>query len=301
MTDVQEEVKTDEKPDWHEEIGGLDVEPAKELAQDAPDAPVQEQEQQEQAVKPSEQNDDPEPLLEQERDYEAEAVKMGWKPDGAKSAQEFVEYGEKHKPANYAKLEIDKIKKDYESRFEAMQRTNQAVLDHQRQQIEARYDAQIRSAAEVGDMAAFDQHTQAKEQELQKFEQIPQAQPQQAPVEFITWKAQNDWDNWDAGKQAYAAATLSELMQQNPGFDQTALIPALDAKLANQFGGQQRVQRQQPRQLTDTGGRSRSKPEQQKSFSNLPKEAVEAFSEWQESGLNITKEKYAEIYFKENS
>ncbi len=209
------------------------------------------------------------------RDWEKDARAQGWRPDGPKSAQQFVEDGERYAPTLKKKYEgeLAGLRAEMADQAARLERMNRIALDRQRAQLEASYNNAERDAAEIADVEAFDRIRAGREKALSEFDaqieevnQPAQQQPQGrqiSPNVLISWKERNPWfESPDAAPETnFAIGVMDQLMQKYPNAAPDDLLPHVDAKLKASFptlyGGSER---RQPRSLTDKGGRRRPAP-----------------------------------------
>jgi len=246
----------------------------------------------------SEVSGEPEPVADTDetRDWEDEARRQGWRPDGPKDARTFVEDGEKY-AVNLSK-KLERQEREFSDRIANMERMNATMLARQRAELETRYEVEKRMAIEQGDLDHYDALQQEQNLVVGQYDVAPIEQAVPTPAEFITWKAQNDWFNHDAGARAYAIATLDQLMVENPGVEQAQLIPALDAKLDQAFP-QLKGPVGRGRKMIDSGGNRRGSPRKGQSYSDLPREARAGFKQIQDEGIKMSEADYARLYFQQ--
>lgn len=263
----------------------------------------------------------PEPEPEADgRDWEAEAKEHGWYAEGGnRTAREFVEYREARRqgwdpnkgnktPREYLETgeRIDRNRSDklqrqqdeFDARIARMERMQEQARIRDRERIEASYNAKIRETVEIGDVNSFDQLNTARDEALKDYE-APQAAPQPAK-EFAAWQAENTWFNSpnQRGATQYALAEFQDLIEANPHMAQAALLPQLNAKMAETFPDLVGAKRRQaPRQMADRGGARRSRPGNAKGVAGLPPEARKAGKEYVEDGLFPNMEAYAKEYW----
>ena len=238
------------------------------------------------------------PPEEDERDWETEARAMGWDPSkGSKTAQDFVETGERIDRNRSDKLQ--RQQEEFDARIARMERMQEQARIRDRERIEASYNAKIRETVEIGDVNSFDQLNTARDEALKGYEPAPQAPPPTAK-EFASWQAENTWFNHpnQRGATQYALAEFQGLIDANPHMDQAALLPQLNAKMAQTFPDLVGAKRRQaPRQMADRGGARRSRSGSTKGVAGLPPEARKAGKEFVEDGLYPSMEAYAKEYW----
>lgn len=144
-----------------------------------------------------------------QRDYEAEARRDGWvnkeeweakgrDPNQHRSAQEFVEAGEKILPI--IKGRLDKVEKELARTKDLMKQKDRAALEALKVQAEA-YEAKVKKAlaeaVKEGDgdrvVELQDRLGEAKEKVKAVSEELKAPEEPQVPPEFNEFLERNDW------------------------------------------------------------------------------------------------------------
>jgi len=231
----------------------------------------------------------------------------GWSPEkGDKTWQEFNSYGAGYKDAE-TRIE-SRLNRDFNDRLSRMERMSkmreEAALNRQREEIEARYSASTREAVAMGDVAQYDALQREKETKLNNIQplQVPQDQQGQGVVtpEFQSWLNQNAWFDKPehAGASAFAVAEMNRLAAENPHVSRHALLPQVNARIAESFPALVGARpRETPRQTTDNGGGRRPSRSKVKGFADMPREARIAGKEFVEDGTFKTEADYAKAYW----
>jgi len=229
------------------------------------------------------------------RDWEAEAVKLGWHSSGHKSAEQFVKDGEEIGLGLKRKMQV--MEDEHRREIESTRAMTELALKKQREALERQYNGEIRNAVETGDVDAYDRLSAQRDKDLQGFELEPDesASPAVDPG-IMAWKARHSqWFEQDRAKTAYATAEFQALIDANPGANQADLLPALDAKISAVFPDLYGVApRRQARQITDRGGRGRASGANKKM---LPAGAKKIAKSLIDQGIYKTEQEYAKDYF----
>lgn len=262
----------------------------------------------------------PEVVSEQtDRDWEAEAREMGWKPKDEwtgdpeqwRDAQEFVKRGEEFLP--YVRAERDRLRKeverknkDFEDRIKRLDAANREALKRQKAQYEERLaelDRREEQAVSEGDTEAW----KAIRQQREKLGAPPEAEDEssEAPagvdpaVQEWASRPENDWFHTDDAMRAMAI-TVAGRVAQNGG-DVNAQLRAAEAEVRKRFP--EHFGTQKPRQAVETGGQPpRAGKRESRGVANLPREAREAFDEFVRMGVYSEKDlpEYAKAYWEQD-
>lgn len=257
-------------------------------AQQPPDSeqaePTQQQEEQQQPPAQSQAGD--------ERDYEAEARKMGgWKPkeewDGPPEkwvdAKTFVERGETNpgilrqrvdkldKTLAQERAEAQRREQETQKHLDGMRRTQKFALERQREQFTAQIEAVKQQAARDGDPELYNHARQQEQQAQQAWAQEdkqlseaypqPQQQQQQAPPPHVAdWLERNPWYQQDQAMQQIAIGIEQDLLARAPGLSEAERLEKVSQRvrevLPDRFGGQQQ-QQQKPQANGQANGQAR--------------------------------------------
>lgn len=254
-----------------------------------------------------------------ERDWEAEARNMGWKPEAEfkegesrprefKDAEAFVKDGEergdlaKHM-VKQLQTQLDKMKRDVRRLTKAEQDAYQRGADDLK--------AQMRAAVESGDVAAFDEASER----LDKLANGKDAPAEDANEQFLAFRKDNSW--FDTG--ALAGASIDERNARaravqlfdyyaGQGLDRTMLPSEFFAKVADEVASEfptlgKTPSTPRPRPVSDVAGVTRPGGAKQNGATALPAEARAQADRFFEMGvikaksLTEAREKYARDYF----
>lgn len=219
---------------------------------------------------------------------ETRARAMGWRPqeeyrgDPAtwKDAKSFVDAADTN-PAilrerfdtvarRNAELErkLTTVETDYQTRFQRLERMSAVALDRQRQQIEASYAAAMRQAVETGDVARYDQLSEARGEAVRQFDTVAQearAQPEQAaraaPAPYQqtvdAWQAANPWYGKDQAMTALAQIESQRIQNEHPGLTVEQNLAEVRRSVARRFPEKFAMQQPQQRGSAAVEGGSR--------------------------------------------
>lgn len=206
----------------------------------------------------------------------AEAKSMGWKApsewkgeppkNGFQKARDYVERGRSVLPivrAELAKKEVElaranKRLEDYkvesEKRFESLHRMSSNALKRQRETLEAKYDAAIAAAAEVGDKAEVARLRKEERTDLKEFDEAVEEKPAldddtksgkakaNTPDENAVindWiKDGNEWFNLDGDMQAVAVRHHVKLKTEQPDLSLEENLAKVTAYIQKRFRSQ---------------------------------------------------------------
>jgi hypothetical protein len=252
-----------------------------------------------------------------ERDYEAEARKMGWKPkeewDGEpshhKDAKTYVEHGENI--VRIAKAETrtleDKIKEQeklFEKRISLMERmgaeTRKREAERHKTELE-NVRKQQRQAVVDGDTDAFDRLSHqmdvlnANAPSDKQSEGDPNAEYQSKVEKF---QSENVWYGTDDVLTAYANDISQKRARDNPNitFEENArlTIEAVKQRFPEKFGAKKAAN---GHAAVDGGGSFPTVTQKKTLASKLPPEAAAQAKEDVKAGLYKSADAWAEVYF----
>lgn len=248
-----------------------------------------------------------------ERDFEAEAREMGWKPkdewhgdpDGWRDAEEFVKRGEEFLP--YVRAERDRLKrerekqdKEFAERVKRLEATTRTALERQKAQHEAEVEAlkaRQRKAVEDGDTEAYDEAGKRLES-LGAPPEVPEEEAApEVPSEVTEWARENPWFNTDPEMRALAVVVAGRVA--DTGGDVKAQIAAAEAEVKRRYP-ERFAEPKPPRQTVETGGQP-PRPRTAKGVSQLPREAREAFNQFVKVGVYKESDlpRYAKEYWEQ--
>lgn len=183
----------------------------------------------------------------QQSDSEARARALGWVPQEEfrgdpsrwRSAEEYIERGYSEPAIARATIErlqsrIESQEREFGTRLRGIERMSEVALSRQRDQLVSSFDTAIRNAAEVGDMAKFDQLTNARKTAVQDHDLTvaeqrwskPSAPPAKAQANDLppteqavvdTWVANNKWFTSDGEMAAVADMASKRINREHPG------------------------------------------------------------------------------------
>lgn len=183
----------------------------------------------------------------QQSDSEARARALGWVPQDEfrgdpsrwRSAEEYIERGYNEPAIARATIErlqsrIEAQEREFGTRLRGIERMSEVALSRQREQLLANYDTAIRNAAEIGDMAKFDQLMQARKTAVQDHDLTvaeqrwnkpappkqgtqPTVLPPSDQAVVDTWVANNKWFTSDSEMAAVADMASKRINREHPG------------------------------------------------------------------------------------
>lgn len=223
----------------------------------------------------------------QERDYEAEAAEMGWrpkeewtgKPENWKSAKVYVEHGE-------VNARIAKIEKDYADRFDKLEKATSRSVERMKAQHAKEIDAlkaQKREAVKAGDADAVDRIDEELDRLKADGPETVKRTDEQVQAE---WVKKNPWYDEDEDLQIAAIGYSNRIKSPDLSFeDNLAKVEAyIRKKFPEKFEDKKTAANGHA--AVDGGGSmsgiiNRSATE----FSKLPSEAKRQFERDVENGL----------------
>lgn len=253
----------------------------------------------------------------QERNYEAEARAMGWKPkeewsgdpDKHRDAQTFVELAD-NDPAILRKRYTD-LQKEHERTLEGLTRATSAQIARDKLAAEARAREQV-AAIEARRDQLYTQHAgdpAAIQQITRDAERAKEEVPQPAPEESYAWVARNPQYNTDPEFNAMAFAAMDVIQNRDmAGKPLSEQFAELDKRLARRFPEYYPADKlPSSAPTTDPGAppaNSRSiegvrvaPSKVRESFDSLPADAKAMFARLKEDGIEVKKEDFAKDYY----
>ena len=150
----------------------------------------------------------------------------GKDPERWKSAHEFVEYGKIKGALDKSKADTDKLREDYDRRFENLNKLHKAETDSKIKALKA----EQRQAVEEADTEAYDK-AQTQIEEL-KEEPAPVKTEPSKNQEIADWEAKNPWINDSADPKAQAAQGLfNGYTQANPNATAKQSLEYVDSQM----------------------------------------------------------------------
>jgi hypothetical protein len=241
-----------------------------------------------------------------ERDYEAEATKEGWNADydgaNAKTAQEFVESGEKIAGIAVSKArKLEKTVEGLNARLETMESTkaefvdfNQRALAKERQEKDkaiAELKAERSEAISEGD----GQRVTMLEDKLEEAQAAPQVQPGQEPW-AREWASENPWYATDHIRRGAADGIANQLRQMNFPDTGKNFMDEVSRQVREAFPAKfENPNRKQGITNGDGTKTDETAPKGERSFDALPSDAQAACDRFVAEGL-MTKKDYLATY-----
>lgn len=247
-----------------------------------------------------------------------------WRGDPAKwrPADEFVRRGEEELPIlrersrdmarKLADLEHKLASADagYKQNLANLERMTGLALVRQRDSIVSQYEAAMRQAAEVGDVARYDQLRRDMGESVHQFDngvravrQAEQQQPQQQapPREVQDFTTRNPWFNADAALNMEAQAIHMMLQRDRPelslGDNLKAVESEIKRRYPQRFGTQQPAQQQPQYAVEGGGGRVPASTGRGKGAADLPADARAQAEKFVRDGLFKDINEYARDYW----
>ena len=241
-----------------------------------------------------------------ERDYEAEAAKEGWNADydgpNAKSAQEFVESGEKIAGIAVSKArKLEKTVEGLNARIDSIESTkaefvafNQKALAKEREEkadLIAQLEEKQVEAINEGDGQAYLQ-TKRKIAEIQA---EPQVQPGQEPW-AREWAKENPWYASDIAMQGAADGIANQLRQMNFPDTGKNFMDEVSRQVREAFPAKfENPNRKQGITSGDGSQTDETAPVGERTYAALPADAQQACDRFVAEGL-MTKKEYTATY-----
>lgn len=228
-------------------------------------------------------------------DFEAEASKMGWRPEdkfkGDKSrwvdAKTFYERGQEVLPI--VKQELRKTREELAEVRKAAQefyKLTEEAAARKEKEWQGKYEQAIRDKADAinkGDgEAAVEAEARQKELEADRPAPPKKEAPKPHPA-FAAWQSQNEWFGKDKAKTRIAEGIGLELMRQ--GIQGDEFFRKLDEELSESYTPPA------PRQGAQRGGRPSGESKGARTYDNLKPEFKEACDRMVRN-LNIKREQY---------
>ena len=251
-----------------------------------------------------------------DRDYEADAREMGWKPqdewsgpeDGWRDAKSFVQRGEEILPIvkqqskkfreQNAKLqdEVSDLKKtvesfkDWRSKTEknAYERAMKTILSQQEKAVEDGDTEQFRKLE--AEKADLNKETKAEETPTD-----PKGLPASEQRVVEDWVSDNKWFNKDIELNGYAQAVHMNLRKQHPEWDLEDNLEEVTKRVKEKFPEKFENSRASRPSKVNGGGIPKAQG-QGNSYSDLPADAKQACDDFVKQGL-MTKQEYIKEYF----
>lgn len=257
-------------------------------------------------------------------DIEARARAQGWvprdqfrgPPDQWRDASAFVARGEEEMPILRERLrdttrKLSEIERDYQQRFERMERINAITLQRQREQLENAYLAAQRTAVESGDVDRWGQLEADKRAALRNHDEsvapppppqhtAPQANdlPPEVARTVDAWVQRNPWFNADQEMNAVATKAFGRIQAENPYGDLNDHLKETEnyvrQRYADKFAAPKRTA------SVESGNRQAS-AQRGKGAASLPAEARSAGEKFVREGIFKDLNEYAKDYWSQDN
>lgn len=257
-------------------------------------------------------------------DSEARARALGWVPQEEfrgdpsrwRSAEEYIERGYNEPAIARATIErlqsrIETQEREFGTRLRGIERMSEVALQRQREQLVANYDTAIRNAAEIGDMAKFDQLTQARRTAVQDHDLTvaeqrwskPAAPMGKAPAGDLpaseqavvdTWVANNRWFTSDGEMAAVADMASKRINREHPGLSAAQNLAEVTRYMQRRYP-EKFAARPAPNGAPVESG-NRQPLGRSSAAAKLPPEALAAAQKYIAKGLFKSVEEYAASY-----
>ena len=244
-------------------------------------------------------------------EIETLALEMGWDPKKSKSAADWIRDGTVIQ--RDLKASKDAQARDHQERFARLERTTQAALARQREQIDAAWKIRMREAVNLADMDAFDKAQEGRDRALKKFddetEEAPKPganTPDDAPQEVKDFAKRNTWFDVDPTLTDVAVSISSRLAAKYPNMLLAERLEQVEAEIKREFphkfNGQGAAKPQGAKPPGVEGGLRPIKTSTAKGWAQLPPEAKDMANSLIKDGLfgsdpEKARAKYAAEYF----
>lgn len=228
----------------------------------------------------------------QERDYEAEARALGWRPpedfpgDSSKfvDAKTFVERGETMLPMVKAALakerkEFAEFRKETRRALKFMGEAEKRGYERALADLQTRHDEAVEAGDVAGARKAVKEMGELVKPEVPELDD-DKPDPRQAQREFAEWVEQNDWYVTDDKKRAYAdiqAGAMGPAEEWDGG--PKAWLEELGKRVSRKFA------EQKPNPANPGGNRGTGAPRGAKTYADLPPAAKALCDKWHRTGV----------------
>ncbi len=253
--------------------------------------------------------------MEEEKDYESEAVKIGWVPEeewkGNKElwrpAKEFVERGEKIIPIlkdqiKNLRADLDMTIKANESQVAraAEEAYNKATAEYTEKKKEL--DKKEIEAFSEGDTDAY-LEIKAKKDDLALPEKPKPVEPQVPTPEFKEWSNKNPWYGDDNAMTLYAEAYAAKIASEQPTMAYDKVWQAITEEVKKEFPHKFQNLRRNEVGSVESGTTEPAQSGGGK-YVDLPKSAKDQFKrlerQFKVQGRTYKKETYAKDWFSQS-
>jgi type II secretory pathway component PulM len=261
-------------------------------------------------------------------DVEERAKLMGWvpkedfkgDPDRWTPAEDYVERADHVMPI--MKAQMSKYEEQLQSTGEELKstRTELANLKTTMEKVikvnskvsEAAYQRAVETIRKEQRQAINDSDGDRFEQLERDKEKLEAARPEKIEVEekpvinpeFEEWVKENEWYNTDTDLRDYCEGVAPQVAAQNPHFTNKQLYAAVKERAMNLFPDKfENPNRKEKSAVASSDRQGEQKPAGKGKFTNLPKEAKDAWASMEGQGLknidgsDYTKEDYAKDFF----
>ena len=254
-------------------------------------------------------------IVNDERNYEAEARAQGWKPPedlpenfkgDPVDAETFVKRGEQY--VGFLKPRLDKV----ERQLQEQQQLNTDIkqqLERERKRQEAEIEKYKKELRETRKQAIIDGDGEAFDKAEQELDELNQSKPSEKsakpelPPEVVEWQGDNNWYGKDADLTVLADKYSDILREQNPYLSGRAFLDEIS----------EYVKRERPHKFKPSkpkapdvegdappkGGSSDEPKGNAQTYANLPADAKKECTRLMKEGIIKDKNDYARIYFEQ--
>lgn len=242
--------------------------------------------------------------MSEDRNYEADARKQGWKPEsewegdppkaGFKTAEQFVKDGEEI--TGILKSQLERL----ESRVEQLSESNRQLNDFSKRALDKEKQEKDRLIKELRDIrkqALVDGDGDAFEKADEQIDELrsqPESKTEEIPAEAKAWVKDNPWYEEDPDLGAFADSLSGRLVAQ--GFRGNAYWNELTKRTKEAFPHKfDNPNRSKPNGV-EGDVTPKSSDSKAKTFDNLPPDAKAQYKIFKRDIPNFTKEQYVEQY-----
>lgn len=252
----------------------------------------------------------------QASEVEEIAREMGWAPqtewkgpkESWKSAKEFIRHGTVIQ--RELKTRNDTLTRDYEQRFQRLDRATQTALTKQREQLTAQYDARKREAVRMGDEGAYEAAQRAENEALKNFDKevseettrptAPNGQRKLSPDVIDFGLRNKEWFNKDPVMTGAAVSLDAQMATDYPELNDAERLVLVENEIKRRFNvsGQQNGSATTQRQQVE-GGLRPIKTAKGKDWESMPPEAKSIGDKHIKEGLFKDKADFAKSYWEQ--
>ncbi len=237
------------------------------------------------------------------RDVEADARLQGWRPkdefnkapEDWKSAEDFLAVAEESLPVMRERMRAmsDTVAKipAIEKALEFSKRERELALKEQREDLQADYDAKMRSAAETGNLTEYDRL--ATEKTAKTKEPAPNVEPEAV----ANFKADNKWYGSNEEMTDFANSACVSIERDHPDWGPVEVMRRTQTLVEKAYPGEFAA----PTPAVEAGGRRVAPAGSAKTFDAMPADMKDGFTESVNAGLipndDDGKKRFAQIYW----